>query len=67
MRPIKDFWCDHTPTEDEVKEAIRIASESDCVVVLRWFVNYNGHYKRVITKDTNFEKLMNGLPRIYGM
>ena len=67
MRPIKDFWCEYTPTDEEIKEAIKIASESDCVVILRWFVNYNGYYKRVITKETDFEKLKNGLPKIYGM
>ena len=57
MKPIQDFWCDYTPTDEELKDAIRIASENDCVVILRWFVEYNGDYRRVITKDSDFEKL----------
>lgn len=67
MRPIKDYWCDNTPTDDEIKAAINIASKDDCVVILRWFVEYNGDYRRVITKDNTFEEVKASLPRVYGM
>ena len=67
MKQIRSFWCDYTPTDDEVKEAIQIASDFNCVVILRWFIKYYGDYRRVITKDSDFEEVKRGLPRIYGM
>lgn len=68
MRILKDYWCDSTPTDEEIEEAISIASADDCVVNLQWFVKYNGYYRAVITKDDTLEYIKQRfIPRMYGM
>ncbi len=68
MRIMKDYWCDRTPTDEEIKEAISIASADDCVVNLQWFVAYNGYYRAVITKYDTLEHIKQRfIPRKYGL
>ena len=67
MKPIKNFWCDCTPKDAEIYEAMHVAQTEHCVVMLHWFVSYNGWFKRVIKEDSSFEDIKKSLPRIYGM
>ncbi len=68
MIPIKYFYCDGTPTEEELKEAFKLANDENCVVCLKWFVQYNGWFERYVHKDTNIEEMNNRLRHIvYGM
>lgn len=68
MIPIKYFYCDGTPLEEELKEALKLANDENCVVCLKWFVQYNGWLERYIHKDTNIEEMNNRLRHIvYGM
>ena len=68
MTPIKDYYCESTPTEEELKESLNIAINENCVVHLKWFVRYDGWYDRYIHKNTNIEEMNKQLRHIiYGM
>lgn len=42
MIQIKDYYCESTPTYDELVQA------KHCIVHLKWFVEYSGWYDRYI-------------------
>lgn len=68
MIPIKEYYCDNTPSWEEIQEAYNMAVNDNCVVHLNWFVQYNGWNDRYITKDTDIEKLNHNLRHIiYGI
>lgn len=67
MKFVKEYLCDHTPTDDEIKESIEIVDNNDCVVKLKWFVRYNGWYRLYIKKGMTFEDCKNKLPKVYGL
>lgn len=68
MIPIKNFYCNSTPKEEELKEALQIATDENCVVCLKWFVKYNSWFDRYIHKDTDIEEMNNRLRHIvYGL
>jgi hypothetical protein len=68
MIPIKEYYCNNTPSWEEIQEAHNMAVKEDCVVHLNWFVQYNGWNDRYIMKDTDIEKLNNSLRHIiYGI
>lgn len=68
MIPIKEYYCDNTPSLEEIQEAYNMAVNDNCVVHLNWFVQYNGWNDRYITKDTDIEKLNHNLRHIvYGI
>ena len=56
-----------TPSLEDIKEAQRIAAEENCLVELKWHVNYNGDHRRLIAKDSDPEYVYARLPKIYGM
>lgn len=68
MIPIKEYYCENTPTLEEIQEARNMAIHEDCLVHLNWFVEYNGWNDRYVRKDTNIEKLNDELRHIlYGI
>lgn len=68
MKLVKEYLCDNTtPSDEEIKDCIRIAKEEDCVVKMKWFFPYNGWHERYIKKDMTFEEVNNGLPTVYGI
>ena len=68
MIPIKVFYTESTPTKEELEESLKIAKIDDCVVQLKWFVQYSGWHDRYIHKDTDIEKRNEQLRHIiYGM
>lgn len=68
MKLVKEYLCDNsTPSDEEVKDCIRIAKEEDCVVKMKWHFPYNGWHERYIKKDMTFEEVNDSLPTIYGV
>jgi hypothetical protein len=68
MTRIKEYLCDgRTPTDDELRECLWIAAESDCIVKLRWFFPYNGWHEMYIDKTMTFAECKEKLPKRYGV
>ena len=68
MIPIKEYYCEDTPTYEELKVAHDICIYEHCIVHLKWFIKYNGWNDRYVHKDTDIEKLNESLKHIiYGI
>ena len=70
LAEVKEYRCvprGYTPTNDDIIEAIKIAKDTNCIVKISWFVNYNGEYARFIYPESTFEEIKETLPKIYGM
>lgn len=68
MKLVKEYLCDNiTPSDEDIKDCIRIAKEEDCVVKMKWFFPYNGWHERYIKKDMTFEEVNDSLPTVYGV
>lgn len=68
MKLIKEYICDGiTPSDDEIKEGIKIANTEDCIVKLAWFYTYSGWYKLFIRKGMTFEECKDKLPKVYAV
>lgn len=66
MTEIKMYQCDSsTPTDAEIRKAIRIASLEKCIVQLNWFFPYSGHYSMSITENMSFDECKRQLPEAY--
>lgn len=63
---IIDYQCDSTtPSEEEIKQCIDIASSEHCIVRLNWFFPYSGEYVLNVTEDMSFEDCIEKLPKVY--
>ena len=68
MIPVKEFWTNGTPNHEELVAASEMAMKEDCVVRLKWFVQYDGWYERYVFWNTNIEEMENDLKNIvYGL
>ena len=72
MTEIKTFWIEGRPTVDDIKQAYEIVANEDVVVMIKWFVNYNGMHERLIFKKTIQEQNYtdyweNYIPHCYGV
>ena len=38
MISIKYFWTDKSPTDEEIYEAMHLAENEDCLVIIKWKV-----------------------------
>ncbi len=66
MKLIKNYKCDSsTPSDEEIKEGLDIASTEHCIVRLNWFFPYSGHYHMDITEGMTFEECKEKLPKRY--
>lgn len=54
MTLVKEYRCEGAPRNEEIQEGIKIASTEHCIVVLRWFIPYSGHYKVTIKEGMSF-------------
>ena len=73
MVEMRSFWCEDTPTIDDISHAYSLVKEQDIAVSVEWAVIFNGKYQRVITHET-LEKyptpekyFKEAIPHIYGM
>jgi len=51
MIPIEFYWCEETPTLDDVKFAYERVRQG-VVVMIKWWVRYSGHYEKIVTPET---------------
>ena len=66
MQRIKEFLCDgKSPTDDELKEAIQIAEQENCLAKLLWHYPYSGWHHLYIQKGMTFEECKDKLPKVY--
>ena len=68
MRPVKTFVADkHTPSDEEIQEAIIYANTKDCVVLLYW-VNIDNYLDHITIHPGNtFEEAKNAIPTIVAL
>lgn len=68
MKLVKEYYCgQRTPTDEEIKESLKIVEKEGCVVKLKWFIQYNGWHRRYIEKGMTFDECKNSLPKVYGV
>ena len=65
MIPIKYFWTNSSPTDEEIRESMTIAEDENCVVVLYWKV-FGYRYSMTARKGMTFEECKKQIPTIYG-
>ena len=57
MKLVKEYLCDkRTPSDEEIKEAIEVANNDNCIVKLRWFFPYNGWHELYVEKDMGYKE-----------
>lgn len=66
--PIKEYLTELTPTLEDIKESILLAKKNNCIIHLKWFIEYSGWYDRYIRSTDNAEEVYQILHnRIYGV
>lgn len=66
MIPIKYFWSECPPTDEEIYEAMSLVENEDCVVIIQWIV-FRYPYKMTVRKGMSFEQCKNQKPTSYGL
>lgn len=57
MKEIRSFQCDKRPLLSEYQEALKIAQNDHCIIVLQWSVPWSGTYSEVVTDDMAEDEL----------
>lgn len=66
MKLIKEYMCDREiPSDNEIEEAVNIASTEDCIVKLYWYYPYSGDYAVYIKPNTTVKEVKEQLPICY--
>ena len=68
MKPLTTFVAaKHTPSDEEIQEAINYANTKDCVVLLYW-VNIGNYLDHITIHPGNtFEEAKNAIPTIVAL
>ena len=71
MKSILYFVSDHEiPTEDELQECINTKKVSDSIIVLKWYVRYNGWHELWFTEESKHwtvQDCIERMPKVYGL
>lgn len=67
ITPIKEFLSEGHPSIDDICECLEVANTENCVVHLKWFIPYNGWNDRYIRPGERADKIVDALPKIYGV
>lgn len=65
MTKMENYWCDNTPSSEEINEAIKLAKENKCFIILNWYKNYSGSYSVSIGEEDTLESVQDRLPKRY--
>ena len=65
MIPIKYFWSKH-PTDEEIKEAMKLVEDGSCVVIIKWKV-YVYNYSMMVEQGMSFDDCKKQIPSVYGL
>ena len=68
---VKEYLSDNPsgfgPSDDEIKECLNIVQKENCIVKLKWYVNYSGWYTLTVKNGMTFDDCENALPKVYPM
>ena len=63
-----EFETDEIPTEKDILTIINMLKQvPDHIIILYWFIPYNGWNYIRITKDDTLESCLAKIPKIYGV
>ena len=60
-----DYKCDNIPTDDDLKQALRVAYLEKCIVRLHWKSNYYGSVVLSITDDMSLADCKRSITKKY--
>jgi hypothetical protein len=66
IMPLKIFWTDGYPIEEDVKEALEIAYKEGCKVRIE-YVMFGYPYQVTMDYTETVEEVMARIPTVYGM
>lgn len=49
MKEMKLYWCEKSPTLEDIEQAYQEVN-AGYVVQIKWFIPFSGHYDRIISK-----------------
>ena len=55
------------PTDKELEEAIKIASEENVIVIIHWYMKWSGWYKVRVKGTDTVESCRERMPKVYGL
>ncbi len=64
---IKPYLCDRVPSDGDIQQAIKIATDNKCLVELNWVVLYSGRYRVTISESDTLESVRDNMPKYYGI
>ena len=69
LKPIKNFYvCSGLPTYSDFEEAVQIAKDEDCVVVVWWLPSkWAGWYHEYVFEHSDPTSIVEKLPKSYGV
>ena len=65
MIPIKYFYS-KAPTNEEICEAMNLAENEDCIVIINWTA-FGYPYSMTVRKGMSFEQCKSQIPEVYGL
>ena len=67
ITPVKEFIADRHPSKEDLQKCIDIADSENCIIHLKWFIQYNGWNDRYIHPGAKLEEILDRLPKVYGI
>lgn len=70
LREVKEFFVapiGHRPSLDDCIDAINLAIKYDCLIKMRWFIQYSGRYEKIVSANDNAQEIYDSLPKVYGV
>lgn len=64
---VKEFISDNHPSKEDLQKCIDIANSENCIIHLKWFIQYNGWNDRYIYPEDKLEEILDRLPKVYGI
>lgn len=66
IKELKTYYSEDVPTEEDLKEGIRIARTHDCLVSIVWAV-YQSSYRVLIQPTDSLSNIKDKMPKVYGL
>ncbi len=64
---IKQYFCEGTPKDEDILQAIEIAANNKCLVELHWSVVYSGRYRMTVSESDTLDSVKKFIPKYYGI
>ena len=66
MKELKTYYSEDVPTDEDLKEGIRIARTHNCLVSIVWAV-YHSSYRVLIQSTDSLSNIKDRMPKVYGL